>query len=158
MAWGNFVHVTGNVTRDPELRFAASGVAICQFGVAFNKRRKDGDDDVSFFDVVCFRELAENVAESVTKGMRVVVDGELQQRSWETDDGSRRSKVELLADEVAPSLRWASAVVSRNDKKGGGDRSDPGPQPPAPAAQPAAQARPAQRPAASQAVPDHEPF
>ena len=155
MAGGNFVHVTGNVTRDPELRFAQSGVAICQFGVAYNKRRRDQDDDVSFFDVVCFRELAENVSESVTKGMRVVIDGELQQRSWETDDGSKRSKVELLADEVAPSLRWATADVTRNKKNSGGGYSagDPGPTPPAPAAA----AQPARR-QQKRSVPDDEPF
>ena len=118
MAWGNFSHIVGNVTRDPELRFSQSGVAVTQFGVAYNKKRGD-EQEAHFFDVVCFRELAENVAESVTKGMRVVVDGELQQRTWQTDDGQNRSKVELVADEVAPSLRWASASVTRNERSGG---------------------------------------
>ena len=112
----NFVEVVGNVTRDPELRFAQSGMAICQVGIAWNRRRKDQDDEVSFFDVTCFRELAENVAETVKKGMRVVVTGQLQQRSWTTDDGGKRSKVEILANDVAPSLRWASADVKRNDR------------------------------------------
>ncbi|MYI15259.1 MAG: single-stranded DNA-binding protein, partial [Acidimicrobiaceae bacterium] len=107
MGFDNTVTVVGNVTRDPELRFAQSGMAIAQFGLAWNRRRQDQEDEVSFFDVTCFRQLAENVAESLKKGARVVVYGTLQQRSWENDQGDRRSKVEILADDVAPSLRWA---------------------------------------------------
>lgn len=137
MGWGNNVEVVGNVTRDPELRFAQSGVAIAQFGIAHNKRRKDQEDETYFFDVVCFRTLAENVAESITKGMRVVVTGELTQRSWETDDGQRRSKVEINADEVSPSLRWASAEVTKNSRNDG----DPGPR------DPGRSSAPTQRPA-----------
>ena len=127
MGFDNTVTVVGNITRDPELRFAQSGMAIAQFGVAWNRRRQDQEDEVSFFDVTCFRQLAENVAESLKKGARVVVYGTLQQRSWETDHGDRRSKVEILADDVAPSLRWASAEVTRNESRGGGDlRSEGG--------------------------------
>lgn len=114
------VHMTGNLTRDPELRFTASGVALATFGLAVNRRRKVGDDwedEVSFFDVVAWRDLAENVAESLTKGTRVVVVGTLAQRSWETDTGDKRSRVEVVADEVGPSLRWASAQVARNERK-----------------------------------------
>ena len=121
MGFDNTVTVVGNVTRDPELRFAQSGMAIAQFGVAWNRRRQDQEDEVSFFDVTCFRQLAENVAESVRKGARVVVYGTLQQRSWETDTGDRRSKVEILADDVAPSLKWATAAVTKNERSGGGD-------------------------------------
>ena len=124
MGFDNTVTVVGNVTRDPELRFAQSGMAIASFGVAWNRRRQDQEDDVSFFDVTCFRQLAENVAESVRKGARVVIYGTLQQRSWETDGGDRRSKVEILADDVAPSLRWATAAVTKNERfeyRGGGD-------------------------------------
>ncbi len=121
MGFDNTVTVVGNVTRDPELRFAQSGMAIAQFGVAWNRRRQDQEDEVSFFDVTCFRQLAENVAESVRKGARVVVYGTLQQRSWETDQGDRRSKVEILADDVAPSLKWATAAVTKNERSGGGD-------------------------------------
>ena len=121
MGFDNTVTVVGNVTRDPELRFAQSGMAIAQFGVAWNRRRQDQEDEVSFFDVTCFRQLAENVAESVRKGARVVIYGTLQQRSWETDQGDRRSKVEILADDVAPSLRWATAAVTKNERSGGGD-------------------------------------
>ena len=102
-------------------------MAITQFGLAWNRRRQDQEDEVSFFDVTCFRQLAENVAESLHKGARVVVYGTLQQRSWETDQGDRRSKVEILADDVAPSLKWATAAVTKNERSGGGDfRGDGG--------------------------------
>ena len=127
MGFDNTVTVVGNVTRDPELRFAQSGMAIAQFGLAWNRRRQDQEDEVSFFDVTCFRQLAENVAESLRKGARVVVYGTLQQRSWENDQGDRRSKVEILADDVAPSLKWATAAVTKNERSGGGDyRGDGG--------------------------------
>jgi single-strand DNA-binding protein len=126
MGFDNTVTVVGNVTRDPEMRFAQSGMAIAQFGVAWNRRRQDQEDEVSFFDVTCFRQLAENVAESLKKGARVVVYGTLQQRSWETDQGDRRSKVEILADDVAPSLRWATAEVTKNESRGGGDHRSAG--------------------------------
>ena len=120
MAIDNNVTVVGNITRDPELRFTQAGMAVASFGLAWNRRKKDGDDEVSFFDVTCFRQLAENVAESLGKGSRVVVSGALQQRSWETQDGDRRSKVEILADDIAPSLKWATAQVTRNEYRGGG--------------------------------------
>ena len=121
MGFDNTVTVVGNITRDPELRFAQSGMAIASFGLAWNRRRQDQEDEVSFFDVTCFRQLAENVAESLKKGSRVVVYGTLQQRSWENDQGDRRSKVEILADDVAPSLKWATAAVTKNERSGGGD-------------------------------------
>ena len=126
MGFDNTVTVVGNVTRDPELRFAQSGMAIAQFGLAWNRRRPDQEDEVSFFDVTCFQQLAENVAESLKKGARVVVYGTLQQRRWETDNGDRRSKVEILADDVAPSLRWATAEVTKNEYRGGGDHRSEG--------------------------------
>ena len=123
MAFGNMVTIVGNATRDPELRFTPSGTPICNFGVAWNRRyERNGEqvEEVSFFDVTCWSSLAENVAETVTKGTRVLVSGRLDQRSWETPDGERRSKVEIVADDVAPSLRWASAVVNRNEFREGG--------------------------------------
>ncbi len=120
MAFDNTITVVGNVTRDPELRFTPAGAAVANFGVAWNLKRQDGEDQVSFFDVTCWRQLAENVAESLTKGMRVVVYGRLEQRSWQTQDGEKRSKVEIIADEVAPSLKWATAEITRNDTRGGG--------------------------------------
>ena len=122
----NTVTVVGNVTRDPELRFIASGQANCNFGIAVNRRwqnrqTQEWEEQVSFFNVVCWREMAENVAESITKGMRVVVTGRLDQRSWETDQGEKRSVVEIAADEIAPSLRWATAQVTRNERRSPGE-------------------------------------
>lgn len=123
MAFDNTVTVVGNVTRDPELRFTPGGMAVASFGLAWNRRKQDGDEEVSFFDITCFRQLAENVAESVNRGTRVVVYGALSQRSWENQEGEKRSKVEIIADEVAPSLRWATAEVRKNDRnEGGGGR------------------------------------
>ncbi len=120
MAFDNTITIVGNLTRDPELRFTPSGAAVTTFGVAWNQRSGDGEEKTSFFDVTCWRQLAENAAESLTKGMRVMVYGRLDQRSWETQDGEKRSKVEIVADEVAPSLRWATAQVTRNDRSDGG--------------------------------------
>ena len=120
MAFDNTITVVGNVTRDPELRFTQGGMAVANFGIAWNKRKQDGEEEVSFFNVSCFRQLAENVAESLTKGSRVVVYGMLQQRSWDTPDGDRRSTVEIIADDVAPSLKWASAEIRKNEFRGDG--------------------------------------
>ena len=122
MAFGNTVSIVGNATRDPELRFTPSGTPVCTFGVAWNRRyERNGEqvEGVSFFDVTCWSSLAENVAESVTKGARVIVHGRLDQQTWDAPDGSSRSKVEIVADEVAPSLRWASAQVNRNERREG---------------------------------------
>ncbi len=120
MAFDNTVTIVGNVTRDPELRFTQGGLAVANFGVAWNMKNRDGEESVSFFDVSCWRSLAENVAESVTKGTRVVIYGRLDHRTWETQDGEKRSKIDIIADEVAPSLRWASADVTRNEFRGEG--------------------------------------
>ncbi len=76
---------------------------------------------MSFFDIVSWAQMAENVCESVQKGTRVLVSGRLEQRSWETDNGDKRSKVEVIADEIAPSLRWATATVVKNERSGGFD-------------------------------------
>ena len=126
MAPGNTVTVVGNTTREPELRFTNSGQALATFGLAVNRRwqnkqTNEWEEDTSFFDVTCWAQMAENVAESVAKGARVVVTGRLEQRSWETQDGDKRSKVEVIADEVGPSLRWATAQVTKNERRGGGD-------------------------------------
>ena len=134
----NTVTLVGNVTRDPELRFTPSGAANASFGLAVkrrwqNRQTQEWEEQVSFFDVVCWREMAENVSESLTKGSRVIVTGRLDQRSWDDKNtGDKRSKVEVVADEIAPSLRWATAQVTRNER-----RSDGGSPRPAPAAAPA---------------------
>ena len=119
MGFPHTVTVVGNVTRDPELRFTPSGAAVANFGLAWNRKGQNDEEVVSFFDVTCWSGLAENVAESITKGSRVVVYGRLDQRSWENQDGERRSKVEIVADDVAPSLRWATVEITRNEFRGG---------------------------------------
>lgn len=125
MANGNTITIVGNCTRDPELRFTSSGQALCSFGVAVNRRwqnkqTQEWEEQVSFFDVTCWQTLAENVAESIVKGARVIVTGRLDQRSWETDAGEKRSKVEIVADEVGPSLRYATASVTKVERSEGG--------------------------------------
>src|SRR5437016_2083427 len=120
---GNSVTLVGNVTRDPELRFTPSGQATTSFGLAVNRvwndrQTNERKEAVSFFDVVCWREQAENASESLQKGARVIVTGRLEQRSWETPEGDKRSKIEVVADEVGPSLRWATAEVRKNDRRG----------------------------------------
>jgi single-strand DNA-binding protein len=132
----NTVTLVGNVTRDPELRYTPSGQAVATFGLAVNRRwqnrqTQDWEEQVSFFDIKCWAQMAENVGESVQKGTRVLVSGRLEQRSWETDNGDKRSKVEVVADEIAPSLRWATAEVTRNERSegsggGSGGRSSGG--------------------------------
>src|SRR6202012_6270551 len=96
----NSITLVGNVTRDPELRFTPTGAATASFGLAVNRKwqnrqTQEWEEQVSFFDVVCWREMAENVSESLTRGSRVVVTGRLEQRSWETADGGKRAKVEV---------------------------------------------------------------
>ena len=146
MAQGNNITIVGNCTRDPELRFTASGQALASFGVAVNRRwqnrqTNEWEEAVSFFDVTCWAQLAENVAESVQKGARVVVTGRLDQRSWETQDGDKRSKVEIVADDVAPSLTYATAVITKNERKDGGFQGGGGGN--SPATRPVANAAPA---------------
>ena len=122
----NTVTVIGNVTRDPELRFTPSGMAIASFGLAVNRvwtdrQSNERKEQVSFFDIKCWAQLGENVSASVAKGNRVIVTGRLEQQSWE-QDGQKRSKVEIVADEVGPSLRWATAQINRNERRdAGGD-------------------------------------
>jgi single-strand DNA-binding protein len=122
----NSVTLVGNVTREPELRYTAAGQAMAKFGLAVNRRWQNRqtnawEESTSFFDVVAWREMAENVGESITKGTRVVVTGRMEQRSYENQAGEKRSAVELVADEVGPSLRWATAKVVRNERRSDGD-------------------------------------
>jgi len=128
MSNGNSITLVGNITRDPELRFTNTGQATATFGLAVNRVWNDRQTNerkevVSFFDIVCWREMAENASESLQKGTRVVVTGRLEQRSWETQDGEKRSKIEVVADEIGPSLRWATAEVRKNDRRGPSDNS-----------------------------------
>src|ERR671926_1464795 len=101
----NSITVVGNITRDPEMRFTPSGVSKVTFGVAVNRswrnqQTQEWEEQTSFFNVVAWRQLAENVSASLTKGSRVVVSGRLEQRSWETESGEKRSVVEVVADDV----------------------------------------------------------
>lgn len=133
MANDNQVTLVGNLTDDPELRFTPSGAAVASFRIAINSRVRDGDTwkdgEPSFFRINVWRQQAENVAETLQKGNRCVVIGRLRSRSWETPEGEKRSATEVEADEVAPSLRWATAKIERNPRgggQGGGDWSGGG--------------------------------
>ncbi|HMQ37757.1 MAG TPA: single-stranded DNA-binding protein [Micropruina sp.] len=130
MAGETIITLVGNLTADPELRFTPSGAAVANFTVASTPRTFDRqtsewkDGDAMFLNCSVWRQAAENVAESLTKGMRVVVQGRLKSRSYETREGERRTVFEVEVDEVGPSLRYASAKVSRNS--GGGNYSGGG--------------------------------
>jgi len=126
MAGETVITVVGNLVADPELRFTPSGAAVANFRIASTPRTFDRqtnewkDGEALFLACSVWREAAENVAESLTKGMRVVVQGRLTQRSYETREGEKRTVVELQVDEVGPSLRYASAKVTRAQRSGGG--------------------------------------
>ncbi|MDH3425400.1 MAG: single-stranded DNA-binding protein [Acidimicrobiia bacterium] len=139
----NSVTLIGNLVDDPELRFTPAGIAMAKVRFAVNRRyQKNGEwtEDTSFFGGTLWRDAAENAAESLQKGMRVIVTGRLEQRSWETQEGEKRSMVEVAIDEIGPSLRWATATITKTAKTesnwGGGDDA-PAPSPQVPAAAPA---------------------
>jgi single-strand DNA-binding protein len=126
MAGETIITLVGNLTDDPELRFTPSGAPVANFRVASTPRtfdRQSGewrDGDPLFMSCAVWRQAAENVAESLQRGMRVVVTGRLKQRSYETRDGQQRTVVELDVDEIGPSLRYATAKVTRTQRSGGG--------------------------------------
>ena len=125
MASDNFVQIIGNVTRDPELRFTTGGTAVCSFGIAYTPRKRNAngeweDGDTSYFNCSAWRELGENIAASISKGMRVVVTGSVRARDWEDREGNKRTSIEIDVDDCAPSLRWAQAQVERMSRSGGG--------------------------------------
>ena len=125
MAGETTITVIGNLTNDPELRFTPSGSAVANFTVASTPRTFDRqanewkDGETLFLRASIWREAAENVAESLTKGMRVIVSGRLKSRSYETKEGEKRTVIELEVDEIGPSLRYASAKVNRTQRSGG---------------------------------------
>jgi single-strand DNA-binding protein len=135
------ITVVGNLTADPELRFTPSGAAVANFTVASTPRiydRQSGewkDGEALFLRCNIWREAAENVAESLTRGARVIVTGRLKQRSFETREGEKRTVVEVEVDEIGPSLRYATAKVNKASRSGGGggfggvSRSAPAPAP-----------------------------
>ncbi|MEO8105701.1 MAG: single-stranded DNA-binding protein [Actinomycetes bacterium] len=156
MAGDTVITVVGNLTDDPELRFTSSGAAVANFTVAstprfFDKNTNDWKDgDALFLRCSIWRQAAENVAETLTKGARVVVQGRLKQRSYETREGEKRTVYELDVDEVGPSLKYATAKVTKVTRSGGsgggggfGGPSGGGSQPSAAPADPWASAAPA---------------
>jgi single-strand DNA-binding protein len=115
----NTVTLVGNVTRDPELRYTSGGRGVASFGLAVNRRYQvngEWQEQTSFFNVVAWGTLGENTAACITKGTRLVVFGRIEQRSWETQDGEKRSVIEVIADELGPSLRWAQAHVEKTSR------------------------------------------
>src|SRR5213080_2317677 len=126
MAGDTVITVIGNLTSDPELRFTPSGAAVANFTVASTPRTFDRqtnewkDGEALFLRCNIWREAAENVAESLTRGARVIVSGRLKQRSFETREGEKRTVVELEVDEIGPSLKYATAKVARVQRSGGG--------------------------------------
>lgn len=140
----NSVTLIGNLVDDPELRFTPAGIAMAKVRFAVNRRyQKNGEwtEDTSFFGGTLWRDAAENAAESLQKGMRVIVTGRLEQRSWETQEGEKRSMVEVAIDEIGPSLRWATATITKTAKTdgdwGGGGTGQSAPSPQVPAGAPA---------------------
>ena len=126
MAGDTTITVIGNLTADPELRFTPSGAAVANFTVASTPRMFDRqtnewkDGEALFLRCAIWREAAENVAESLTRGSRVIVQGRLKQRSFETREGEKRTVVEVEVDEIGPSLRYATAKVNKASRSGGG--------------------------------------
>ena len=129
MAGETTITLVGNLTADPELRFTPSGAAVANFTVASTPRTFDRntnewrDGEAMFLNCAVWRQAAENVAESLQKGMRVVVQGRLKSRSYETREGEKRTVFEIDVDEIGPALRYATARVTRNSGGGGGGRS-----------------------------------
>jgi single-strand DNA-binding protein len=130
------VTITGNLTDDPELAYTPNGTAVANFRLAVTPRIKQGDSwkdgETSFFRITAWRDLAEHLADSLSKGDRAIVLGQLRMRSWETPEGDKRSVVEVTAEEAGPSLRWATAKPERaartkagNDKAGQFDDDPP---------------------------------
>lgn len=128
MAGETIITVIGNLTGDPELRFTPSGSAVANFTIASTPRTFDRtsndwkDGETLFLRCSVWREAAENVAETLTKGTRVIVEGRLKSRSYETKEGEKRTVMELEVDEIGPSLRYASAKVTRTQRSGGGNQ------------------------------------
>jgi single-strand DNA-binding protein len=116
----SFITITGNLTREPEIRFNDQGMQITKFAVATTRKLKSGDEQTSFYDVVSFGRTAENIANSLNKGSRVLVSGRLEVRNYEKQDGTRGTAVEVVAEEVGASLRFAQVGITRNEKVGAG--------------------------------------
>ncbi|MEI6400683.1 MAG: single-stranded DNA-binding protein [Actinomycetota bacterium] len=117
------ITVVGNLTREPELRFTNGGKGVASFGIAVSRRyqvNNEWQEKTSFFNVSAWDNLGENVAATLTKGMRVIVTGRLEVREYEAREGGKRTSVDIIADEIGPSLRWARATVERTERSDGG--------------------------------------
>ena len=106
----------GNLTRDPEIKFGSTGNAFANFSIAVKRKSKDGEEKVSFFDCTAFGSVAENLANSATKGTRVIVYGRMEQSNWEDKDGNKRTSFKVIADEVGVSLRFAAVLVAKAEE------------------------------------------
>ena len=116
------ITVVGNLTRDPELRFTTGGRGTANFGIAVSRRyqvNNEWQEQTSFFNIVAWGTLAENAAATLNKGHRVIVTGRLEQRSYDDKEGQKKSIVEIIADEIGPSLRWARAEIEKIALDGG---------------------------------------
>ena len=140
MAGETIITVVGNLTADPELRYTQNGLAVANFTIASTPRTFDRqanewkDGEALFLRASVWREFAEHVAGSLTKGSRVIASGRLKQRSYETKEGEKRTTMELDIDEIGPSLRWATAQVVKSERRAAGDG---GYEPPTPSGPPA---------------------
>jgi single-strand DNA-binding protein len=147
----NTITLIGNLTRDPELRYTTGGRAVASFGLAVNRRyQSNGEwqEQVSYFNIVCWGDLGENVGATMTKGNRCIVTGRMEMRDYETNAGEKRTVFEVIADEVGPSLRWATAQIERTERTGGDFGGDGG----------GGGAPSAPRPASDSPYGDEEPF
>jgi len=118
----NSITLVGNLTRDPELRFTTGGRGVASFGIAVGRRYQvngEWQEQTSYFNITAWGQLGENAAATFTKGTRVIVTGRLEQREFTTREGDKRTAIEVVADEIGPSLRWATAQVERQSSKGG---------------------------------------
>lgn len=164
MAGETVITVVGNLVDDPELRFTPSGAAVANFRIASTPRTFDRqsnewkDGDALFLSCSVWRQAAENVAESLQKGMRVVVQGRLKQRSYDDRDGNKRTVVELEVEEVGPSLKYATAKVTRASRGSGGGGGFGGGEDPWAASAPAAAAPAGGDPWAAPAGGEEPPF
>jgi single-strand DNA-binding protein len=118
----NTITLVGNLTRDPELRFTTGGRGVASFGIAVGRRYQvngEWQEQTSYFNITAWGQLGENAAATLAKGARVIVTGRLEQREYTTREGDKRTAIEVVADELGPSLRWATAQVERQARQGG---------------------------------------
>jgi len=129
MAFDNTLTIVGNVVREPELKFLNSGIALLRFSIADNQKKANGEEEAHFFDCVAWRELAENLAESINKGQRVIVHGKLKQDRWETTEGDKRSKIEITVETAGHCLKFQTAAAQKAQRENAsGENWQRGPQ------------------------------